>query len=166
MKKILYLFLTGILLCLLVGCNENDAKDTPPPGDIYWVEWENMSDYPISYFEFGNKEFGINCGKYVSDRLTGSSIDDLAAYIDGQKTSVVFKEFVVDGETYAYMEVYSPEGSGDLSVPKNLQDLRRYTLRMKEKNGRESFVWTYTFTNADYEAAKARGPVHITIGDY
>lgn len=31
----------------------------------------------------------------------------------------------------------------------------------KEKNGSPALVWVYTFTNADYEAAKARGAVHI-----
>ena len=136
MKKIFYLFLTGILLCSFVSCNESDAKDTPTSGDIYWVEWENMSDYPIEYFVFGNKVYGVgglgvNCGKYVSNRLSGSSVEDLAAYIDGKETCVRYEKFVEDDKTYAYMEVYSPEGSGDLAVPKNLQDLQRYTLRMK-----------------------------------
>ena len=28
-----------------------------------------------------------------------------------------------------------------------------------------ALVWVYTFTNADYEAAKARGAVHITLGE-
>ena len=35
----------------------------------------------------------------------------------------------------------------------------------KEKNGSLALVWVYTFTNADYEAAKARGAVHITLGE-
>ena len=69
-----------------------------------------------------------------------------------------YEQFVVDGETYAYMENYDPSGSGNSAVPKGLQDVQRYTLVNKEKNG-------YTFTNADYEAAKARGAVHITLGE-
>ena len=46
-------------------------------------------------------------------------------------------------------------------MPKGLQDVQRYSLVSKEKNGSPALVWVYTFTNADYEAAKARGAVHI-----
>ena len=49
--------------------------------------------------------------------------------------------------------------------PKGMQDVQRYTLVNKEKNGSPALVWVYTFTNADYEAAKARGAVHITLGE-
>ena len=55
--------------------------------------------------------------------------------------------------------------SGNSAVPKGLQDVQRYTLVNKEKNGSLALVWVYTFTNADYEAAKARGAVHITLGE-
>lgn len=54
---------------------------------------------------------------------------------------------------------------GNSSVPKGLQDVQRYSLVSKEKNGSPALVWVYTFTNADYEAAKARGAVHITLGE-
>lgn len=59
----------------------------------------------------------------------------------------------------------TPDGSGNSAVPKGLQDVQRYTLVNKEKNGSLALVWVYTFTNADYEAAKARGAVHITLGE-
>lgn len=64
-----------------------------------------------------------------------------------------------------HMENYDPSGSGNSAVPKGLQDVQRYTLVNKEKNGSLALVWVYTFTNADYEAAKARGAVHITLGE-
>lgn len=81
------------------------------------------------------------------------------------RTILRTEQFVVDGETYAYMENYDPSGSGNSAVPKGLQDVQRYTLVNKEKNGSLALVWVYTFTNADYEAAKARGAVHITLGE-
>lgn len=34
----------------------------------------------------------------------------LSDYIEGQKTGVWYEQFVVDGETYAYMENYDPSG--------------------------------------------------------
>ena len=93
-------------------------------------------------------------------RVSGSP-EGLSDYIEGRETFVWYEQFVVDGETYAYMENYDPSGSGNSAVPKGLQDVQRYTLVNKEKNGSPALVWVYTFTNADYEAAKARGAVHI-----
>lgn len=107
---------------------------------------------------------GINRGKYVSVRVSGSP-EGLSDYIEDRKMGLWYEQFVVDGETYAYMENYDPSGSGNSAVPKGLQDVQRYTLVNKEKNGSLALVWVYTFTNADYEAAKARGAVHITLGE-
>lgn len=97
-------------------------------------------------------------------RVSGSP-EGLSDYIEGRETFVWYEQFVVDGETYAYMENYDPSGSGNSAVPKGMQDVQRYTLVNKEKNGSPALVWVYTFTNADYEAAKARGAVHITLGE-
>lgn len=52
---------------------------------------------------------GINRGKYVSVRVSGSP-EGLSDYIEGLKTGVWYEQFVVDGETYAYMENYDPSG--------------------------------------------------------
>ena len=61
---------------------------------------------------------------------------------------------------------YDPVGGRVIPLcQRGLQDVQRYTLVNKEKNGSLALVWVYTFTNADYEAAKARGAVHITLGE-
>lgn len=83
------------------------------------------------------------------------------AYIDSFRK---FGKTNTDNQSIKIKRPY-PCGSGNSAVPKGLQDVQRYTLVNKEKNGSLALVWVYTFTNADYEAAKARGAVHITLGE-
>lgn len=102
---------------------------------------ENESDYRIDFFyvEGGYRwHDGINRGKYVSVRVSGSP-EGLSDYIEDRKMGLWYEQFVVDGETYAYMENYDPSGSGNSAVPKGLQDVQRYTLVNKEK----TVVWLW-----------------------
>lgn len=165
MKKFICCVAALSALIFSSGCGDDEKQVEPV--DEYWIEWKNESDYRIDFFyvEGGYRwHDGINRGKYVSVRVSGSP-EGLSDYIEDRKMGLWYEQFVVDGETYAYMENYEPSGSGNSAVPKGLQDVQRYTLVNKEKNGSLALVWVYTFTNADYEAAKARGAVHITLGE-
>ena len=162
MKKFICCVAALSALIFSSGCGDDEKQV-----EQYWIEWKNESDYRIDFFyvEGGYRwHDGINRGKYVSVRVSGSP-EGLSDYIEDRKMGLWYEQFVVDGETYAYMENYDPSGSGNSAVPKGLQDVQRYTLVNKEKNGSLALVWVYTFTNADYEAAKARGAVHITLGE-
>ena len=92
------------------GCGDDEKQVEPV--DEYWIEWKNESDYRIDFFyvEGGYRwHDGINRGKYVSVRVSGSP-EGLSDYIEGRETFVWYEQFVVDGETYAYMENYDPSG--------------------------------------------------------
>ena len=165
MKKFICCVAALSALIFSSGCGDDEKQVEPV--DEYWIEWKNESDYRIDFFYVEGVyrwHDGINRGKYVSVRVSGSP-EGLSDYIEDRKMGLWYEQFVVDGETYAYMENYDPSGSGNSAVPKGLQDVQRYTLVNKEKNGSLALVWVYTFTNADYEAAKARGAVHITLGE-
>lgn len=164
MKKFICCVAALSALIFSSGCDDDEKQVEPV--DEYWIEWKNESDYRIDFFYVGWDwwQSGINRGKYVSVRVSGSP-EGLSDYIEDRKMGLWYEQFVVDGETYAYMEHYYPLGSGNPSVPKGMQDVQRYTLVNKEKNGSPALVWVYTFTNADYEAAKAQGAVHITLGE-
>ena len=144
MKKFICCVAALSALIFSSGCGDDEKQVEPV--DEYWIEWKNESDYRIDFFyvEGGYRwHDGINRGKYVSVRVSGSP-EGLSDYIEGRETFVWYEQFVVGGETYAYMENYDPSGAGNSAVPKGLQDVQRYTLVNKEKNGSLALVWVYT----------------------
>ena len=163
MKKILYLFLTGILLCSLCGCNDSDEKTYS--SYISRFVWVNASDHKIDYLKiYGciTKEWGLGVDDQVVKELKGSTPVYLEPYLAGKQTVV---QYDIDSDgviIYAYEEMYWPSDP-EYSDPKNLQDMSRYVYEAYEEGDTYVMVWTYTFTNADYEAAKARGRVEVGI---
>lgn len=163
MKKFICCVAALSALIFSSGCGDDEKQVEPV--DEYWIEWKNESDYRIDFFyvEGGYRwHDGINRGKYVSVRVSGSP-EGLSDYIEDRKMGLWYEQFVVDGETYAYMENYYPSGLGEVAVPKSLQDPDRYVYKAYEEGDKYVVEWTYTFTDADYEAARARGPVRIGI---
>ncbi|MFR9130396.1 MAG: hypothetical protein ACLVJK_12560 [Alistipes putredinis] len=88
---------------------------------------------------------------------------DLQTFLDGRETHVIYDSFTEGVIIYCYMENYYPSGLGEVAVPKSLQDPDRYVYKAYEEGDKYVVEWTYTFTDADYEAARARGPVRIGI---
>ena len=139
MRKILYLWMICVVLCSLVSCNDSDDKTYS--SYVSRFVWENRCNHRIEYF-------------YVEGCITRSQ---------GIKTHVIYDSFTEGVIIYCYMENYYPSGLGEVAVPKSLQDPDRYVYKAYEEGDKYVVEWTYTFTDADYEAARARGPVRIGI---
>ena len=106
---------------------------------------------------------GIKYGERAVKELEGPSPVDLQTFLDGRETHVIYDSFTEGVIIYCYMENYYPSGLGEVAVPKSLQDPDRYVYKAYEEGDKYVVEWTYTFTDADYEAARARGPVRIGI---
>ena len=99
MKKFICCVAALSALIFSSGCGDDEKQVEPV--DEYWSEWKNESDYRIDFFyvEGGYRwHDGINRGKYVSVRVSGSP-EGLSDYIEDRKMGLWYEQFVVDGET-------------------------------------------------------------------
>ena len=164
MRKILYLWMICVVLCSLVSCNDSDDKTYS--SYVSRFVWENRCNHRIEYFYVEGcitRSQGIKYGERAVKELEGPSPVDLQTFLDGRETHVIYDSFTEGVIIYFYMENYYPSGLGEVAVPKSLQDPDRYVYKAYEEGDKYVVEWTYTFTDADYEAARARGPVRIGI---
>ena len=144
MKKLLYI---GLLLMLFAtGCENDDTIVDPVV--VGYVQWVNESDHTISMTIARWKEIpvlkpGDNYMEMGAGAIgAGFSID--AVIRTGCR--IVFDNGPYGGE-FSFEE-YGVEALNP-GVPRN------YVVTRYDKKP----LFTYTFTNADYEAAVARGPL-------
>lgn len=142
MKK---LFCFGLLFALFAtGCDNDDT--IVDSGATGYFQWINGSDHTISMTLDGWREMpalspGADCSVIVPI-LGSTSFSIVEVMRDGCR--IVFDDGPYGGEF-----VYDPLCREALNPC--VQD--NYTFQ------RKSNTYTYTFTNADYEAAVARGPM-------
>lgn len=154
MKILFYLFL--LLTCSLTACDDKKVG----PWEAYTITqfiWVNKSDHQIT----------INLASYWNESAVKTDIlepgdsfcdwaDDFTPFHFGtflrNGITIVFDEGPYGGAYNAYWERDDPQPS-----------LRDETLYEHEEYEGEYgifySIWTYTFTNADYDAAVARGPM-------
>ena len=138
MRKILYLWMICVVLCSLVSCNDSDDKTYS--SYVSRFVWENRCNHRIEYFYVEGcitRSQGIKYGERAVKELEGPSPVDLQTFLDGRETHVIYDSFTEGVIIYCY---------------KAYEEGDKYVVE-----------WTYTFTDADYEAARARGPVRIGI---
>ena len=89
---------------------------------------------------------------------------DLQTFLDGRETHVIYDSFTEGVIIYCYMEnYYHPSDSEKLRFRKVCRIPIVMFTRLMKRGINYVVEWTYTFTDADYEAARARGPVRIGI---
>lgn len=152
MKKLLFVFLLG---GILGGCNDSPAEmeDVVDVGLLTQVIWKNASDHNISMqgtvlsvpavtLPVGGEHVEItgNIGSYVL----------LEDFLRNGSMTVLFDDGLYGG-------VFSSESAGELNPCK--ESNYRFVEVKDEYMKTVIYVYTYTFTNADYEAAVASGPL-------
>ena len=150
MKKRLLLF--AILFFGLCGCDKDNGEDVDPPGIGHFV-WVNASDHRITMTVNGQFEDEIMLpGERISKTMIGFIFppSPRSYTIEGMKISFD------DGP---YGGVFSIPTEYPIA-PYNPCDEYNYEMGEEYKeSGMLQRQWTYTFTNADYDAAVARGPM-------
>lgn len=148
MKKFL---LIAIIICGLYGCEKEDRTDYDGVGIGHYT-WINNSTHQITITvirEFENEII-----------LPGESIEKTAK---GFIHPYPLGSYIVRG-----IRIYFDEGTygGAFTVPVeyptepyNPCNPESYVKNEFDQDGLPHCRWTYTFTNADYEAAVARGPM-------
>ena len=150
MKKRLLLF--AILIFGLCGCDKDNGEDVDPPGIGHFV-WVNASDHRITMTVNGQFEDEIMLpGERISKTMIGFIFptSPRSYTIEGMKISFDDGSY---GGVFSIPTEYP-------TAPYNPCD--EYTYEMGEEykeSGMLQRQWTYTFTNADYDAAVARGPM-------
>ena len=151
MKKRLLLF--AILFFGLCGCDKDNGEDVDPPGIGHFV-WVNASDHRITMTVNGQFEDEIMLpGERISKTMIGfialPPSPDLYT-IEGMKISFDDGSY---GGVFSIPTEYP-------TAPYNPCDEYNYEMGEEYKeSGMLQRQWTYTFTNADYDAAVARGPM-------
>lgn len=154
MKK--YLFLLVVVL-VIGGCQKEEEKFEPivDRASISHYIWQNDSDHRIKmtiYDEFYD-EAGERLSGVEEEMLPGESIIRERGMI-GWPPSPEFRrgiKMVFDDGPYG----------GNFPLSKNFvlpYDITQETYFKREIED-DIVKWTYTFTNADYDAAVARGPM-------
>ena len=150
MKKRLLLF--AILFFGLCGCDKDNGEDVDPPGIGHFV-WVNASDHRITMTVNGQFEDEIMLpGERISKTMIGFIFppSPRSYTIEGMKISFDDGSY---GGVFSIPTEYP-------TAPYNPCDEYNYEMGEEYKeSGMLQRQWTYTFTNADYEAAVARGPM-------
>ena len=152
MKKILY----GILIAIIfASCNNEQVQDDIPPiGDPLGYSlfiWSNESDHRITMTvtdRFEKKE--IFPGESLLQEEVGFIIPLSLEEYTGNGVTVVFDDGSFGGVFFRTDKVTAFNPCLECN----------YTVERSNIDGYIPYVrWTYTFTNADYDAAVARGPM-------
>lgn len=140
MKNLLYsvLFLT----LFATGCDDDDT--IVEPVFLGYVEWVNESDHDVSLYITLAKVPTLAPGE--SHRVMGVSGQRFTIDVLIPRCKVVFDDGPYGG--YFFYEPYGRE-------PLNLCRESNYVESSYDKKP----LFIYTFTNADYKAAVARGPM-------
>lgn len=158
MKKYLFLLIVGYAL---VGCNEKKDDVIIEPVGVGYHIWQNDSDHRINIIEY--EGFTIDGEKLVPDEQ---------ARIIQPGESIVRREFNIAippaPHFYNDIELIFDDGPYGGVYPLSRESVSSYDVwwGYNYEEG-ELFMdgtilcrrWTYTFTNADFDAAVARGPM-------
>ena len=128
--------------------------------------WENKCNHRIEYFYVEGcitRSQGIKYGERAVKELEGPSPVDLQTFLDGRETHVIYDSFYRRSYNLLLYGKLLSVGTRRSCGSKSLQDPDRYVYKAYEEGDKYVVEWTYTFTDADYEAARARGPVRIGI---
>ena len=136
---------------MLAGCGDNEeGQDGDPPGYSLFI-WSNESDHRITMT--------------VTDRFEKKEIlpgESLLQEEVGFVTPPSLEGYMIDGVSIVFDD--GPYGGVFFRTDKvtafNPCLECNYTVERSNIDGYIGFCrWTYTFTNADYDAAVARGPM-------
>ena len=151
MKKRLLLF--AILFFGLCGCDKDNGEDVDPPGIGHFV-WVNASDHRITMTVNGQFEDEI---MLPGERISKTMIGFIALPPSPDLYAMHGIEIVFDDGPYGGVFTRPKEYP---AAPYNPCNEKEYVWEdMPVENDLSHWVWTYTFTNADYDAAVARGPM-------
>ena len=151
MKKRLLLF--AILFFGLCGCDKDNGEDVDPPGIGHFV-WVNASDHRITMTVNGQFEDEI---MLPGERISKTMIGFIALPPSPDLYVMHGIEIVFDDGPYGGVFTRPMEYP---AAPYNPCDEYNYEMGEEYKeSGMLQRQWTYTFTNADYDAAVARGPM-------
>ena len=151
MKKRLLLF--AILVFGLCGCDKDNGEDVDPPGIGHFV-WVNASDHRITMTVNGQFEDEI---MLPGERISKTMIGFIALPPSPDLYVMHGIEIVFDDGPYGGVFTRPKEYP---AAPYNPCNEKEYVWEdMPVENDLSHWVWTYTFTNADYDAAVARGPM-------
>ncbi len=145
MKKLFVIFLAGVF----ASCTNTD-----PISENHYV-WTNNSEYEITFSSIGygvsfedevissKESFAIVFSNFGETGKAPETIETMTVgFDDGVR--------VVYGGTLVPVESHIPNVFYDQPFNPTWEENYEY-----KKLGRYEYQWTYTFTNADYEAAKA-----------
>ena len=151
MKKRLLLF--AILFFGLCGCDKDNGEDVDPPGIGHFV-WVNASDHRITMTVNGQFEDEI---MLPGERISKTMIGFIALPPSPDLYVMHGIEIVFDDGPYGGVFTRPKEYP---AAPYNPCNEKEYVWEdMPVENDLSHWVWTYTFTNADYDAAVARRPM-------
>ena len=160
MKKLFYL-IPIILVCCFSGCDKEEPKKSIILGDKSAVGryiWENKSDHTITVSVFNEFENELlSPGEKIvkeKDNL-GTTIISFHFYTR-KGMSIIF-----DDGPYGGIFNASSASEDPLPSPRDQQNCEYEEIKPSDPGVYYSRIgiWTYTFTNADYDAAVARGPM-------
>ena len=145
MKK-RFLFLIVILFGLF-GCDKDSGESVDPPG-ISYFNWVNESDHRITMSVIGQFENEIMLpGECILKTMIGFVFPPSPRSYTIEGVKISFDDGIYGG-VFSIPTEYP-------TAPYNPCDDYNYFWEDEV----EYRVWTYTFTNADYDAAVARGPM-------
>jgi hypothetical protein len=149
MKRLFFLITIAFLIA---GCSDKDDENVDMASVGYYV-WQNESDHRITLTVIGRFENEVLLPKeHISKTMIGFIFppSPRSYTIEGMKISFD------DGP---YGGVFSIPTEYPIA-PYNPCDEYNYEMGEEYKeSGMLQRQWTYTFTNADYDAAVARGPM-------
>ncbi len=143
MKKLSFIAILAFSFSL-IGC-------FPDPGGISYFVWVNNSNHKITLEgQYPHIRFEIQPDEYYERKDGGISNVPSPADI-WNKLTVVFDDEIEVIYSYPMVSLEGRKSNVNYDIPFNPVWDGNY-LQENVKNGTR---WTYTFTNADYEAAKA-----------
>ena len=146
MKKRLLLF--AILFFGLCGCDKDNGEDVDPPGIGHFV-WVNASDHRITMTVNGQFEDEI---MLPGERISKTMIGFIALPPSPDLYVMHGIEIVFDDGPYGGVFTRPKEYP---AAPYNPCNEKEYVWEdMPVENDLSHWVWTYTFTNADYDALR------------
>ena len=150
MKRLFFLITIAFLIA---GCSDKDDENVDMASVGYYV-WQNESDHRITLTVIGRFENEVLLPK---ERISKTMIGFIALPPSPDLYVMHGIEIVFDDGPYGGVFTRPKEYP---AAPYNPCNEKEYVWEdMPVENDLSHWVWTYTFTNADYDAAVARGPM-------
>lgn len=150
MKRLFFLIAIAFLMA---GCSDKDDENVDMASVGHYV-WQNESDHRITLTVIGRFENEVLLPK---ERISKTMIGFIALPPSPDLYVMHGIEIVFDDGPYGGVFTRPKEYP---AAPYNPCNEKEYVWEdMPVENDLSHWVWTYTFTNADYDAAVARGPM-------